>query len=376
MNSRKVCHLTSVHIPFDTRIFHKEAKTLVRGNYEVVLIAQHETYEKVKGITIVPLPAPKNKFDRITRTTCRLLILALKERAQVYHFHDPELLPVGVILKLFTKAKVIYDVHEDYPKKIRDKEWLNNAAVAKTAAFLVGVLERITAVMFDRIITVIEDIAERFPEKKTIVIKNYVSLQTIDKIEPREKSSEAFIVIYCGRLSKKRGITEIITAMEFIEGSVELWLIGKWDTQDFEKKCMNLKGWKYTKYFGIKNLEDVYSFNKSADIGLHCVYKNDYYLKALPTKVFEYAACRLPVIMTYCKYWETIFGNFAIFADPYDPRDIAQKISQMINNRDSRKKLGEKGRECIEKRYNWEIEGRKLLNVYEDILGNEVTNEI
>ncbi len=372
MKQIKVCHLTSVHTPFDTRIFHKEAKTLARGKYKVVLIAQHTIKEEVDGITIVPLPVPKNKFDRIFRTTWLLLLRALKEQAHIYHFHDPELLPVGVILKLFTRAKVIYDVHEDYSEKIADKEWLGNTAFAKTSAFLVSLFERLAGVMFDRIVAVIEDISIRFPENKTIVIKNYVSLEMIDKVKPYEKRNDRVIVIYAGRLSRKRGISEIITAMEYVEEQAELWLLGKWDTPEFEKECMSLKGWEHTKYLGKRNLEDVYSFYKIADIGLHCVYKNDYYMKGLPTKVFEYAACRLPVIMTYCEDWEEMFGDFAVFADTFDPRDIAKKISLLSHDKKLRESLGEKARKLIEKAFNWEIEEGKLLGLYKDILKDEV----
>jgi len=42
---RKVCILTTVHPAFDTRIFHKQAKTLVRAGYDVTLIAQHDKNE-------------------------------------------------------------------------------------------------------------------------------------------------------------------------------------------------------------------------------------------------------------------------------------------------------------------------------------------
>lgn len=41
----KVCILTSVHQVFDDRIFHKEAKTLVKAEYDVTLIAQHNKNE-------------------------------------------------------------------------------------------------------------------------------------------------------------------------------------------------------------------------------------------------------------------------------------------------------------------------------------------
>jgi hypothetical protein len=108
----KVCILTSVHPVFDTRIFQKEAKTLKEAGYKVVLIAQHEKEEIVDGIKIIPLKKSKNRFWRIV-DDWKLLQKALREKANIYHFHDPELIPFIILLKIRTEAKIIYDVHED-----------------------------------------------------------------------------------------------------------------------------------------------------------------------------------------------------------------------------------------------------------------------
>jgi len=60
----KVCILTVVHQPFNTRVFHKEAKTLTKAGYDVILIAQHNKDEIVDGVKIIALPKPKNRSMR------------------------------------------------------------------------------------------------------------------------------------------------------------------------------------------------------------------------------------------------------------------------------------------------------------------------
>ena len=173
--SAKVCILTTVHPSFDTRIFYKEAKTLARAGYEVALIAQHDKNEVVDRVKIIALPKPRNRFTRIFSLTWRAFRLALRERANVYHFHDPELLPIGVILKFFTSAKVIYDVHEDVPQQILTKYWVP-ARLRKPLAAFFNVFEKLLTRMLDAVIVATEGIAKKFREHNPVVIHNYPHL--------------------------------------------------------------------------------------------------------------------------------------------------------------------------------------------------------
>ncbi len=121
---KKVCHITTVHPSFDKRIFHKECKTLAKAGYDVILIAQHEKDEVVDKIKIIALPKPKNGFERILFSSQKAYKLALKQKVDIYHFHDPEFLPWAIKLKKKTGTKIIYDVHEDYPEQILSKHWI------------------------------------------------------------------------------------------------------------------------------------------------------------------------------------------------------------------------------------------------------------
>src|SRR6266852_8296265 len=112
---RRVCVLTSVHSPFDVRIFHKECKALVQAGYRVSMVAPHEEDMVVEGVAIRAVPRSRRRIWRMTGTALHVLRKALAEQADVYHFHDPELIPVGLFLRACGK-KVVYDIHEDVPQ--------------------------------------------------------------------------------------------------------------------------------------------------------------------------------------------------------------------------------------------------------------------
>src|SRR5207302_1599961 len=106
----RVCHLTSVHPVYDTRIFEKECVSLVAAGYDVHLVAPAAESKRVRGVTIVAVPPARSRLGRATVTTARVLVRALQIRARVYHLHDPELIPVGIVLRALGQ-KVIYDAH-------------------------------------------------------------------------------------------------------------------------------------------------------------------------------------------------------------------------------------------------------------------------
>ena len=167
---------------------------------------------------------------------------------------------------------------------------------------------------------------------------------------------------------KIRGIKEIVQAMEFVGDRAELWLLGKWENEEFEKECRSLKGWQYTKYLGYKKLEEVYGYMKKSNIGIAILYPIKNYLNSLPVKAFEYMSCSLPIIMSNFPYWQEIFKDCALFADPKDPKDIATKIEYLLKNPGIAKKLGTRGRNLVEKKCSWEAESKKLINLYEELL--------
>src|SRR3954447_3791623 len=120
----KVAHLTTLHPAFDNRVFLRECRSLARAGYEVVLVAPHEEAETVDGVRIRPVPKSRSRIDRLLRQGFRVYRCAVDEQADLYHFHDPDLLPWALLLRLRTGRPVVYDVHEDYVTSFTYKPYL------------------------------------------------------------------------------------------------------------------------------------------------------------------------------------------------------------------------------------------------------------
>jgi hypothetical protein len=112
--------------------------------------------------------------------TFRVLVLSFKERAKFYHFHDPERLPAGLILKIFSNAKVLYDVHEDVFMQILDKQWLGSLFMRKLVANLYNLLERFSVYFIDYVVFSTEHIKKKYKSSRTIAIRNLPIIRFID----------------------------------------------------------------------------------------------------------------------------------------------------------------------------------------------------
>ena len=358
----KVCILTSVHYPFDTRIFHKEAKTLRSAGYEVILIAQHKKEETVDGIKIIPLKKPRNRVERMTKIVWQAYRAALTTDADIYHFHDPELIPIGLLLKGGGK-KVIYDIHEDAPKQNLSKTYIPKY-LRKPISFFIEAIEAFSAKRFDGVITATPFINERFLKMgaNAVNINNYPIVSELS-VEDSNWEKKERAVCYVGGIAKIRGAFEMVQAI----GKTDYQLILAGDFEPgLEERLRQLHGWKKVEALGFVYRNGVRDAMSRSIAGLVLFHPEPNHIDSQPNKMFEYMSAGLPVIASNFSLWkEIVEGNkCGICVDPLNPREIAEAIQWMIEHPNEAKAMGENGRRAVEERYNWENEEKKLLELY------------
>ncbi len=369
----RVAHLTSVHPCFDTRIFHKQVKTLAKAGYNVTLIAQHRKNETINGIKIIALPRPKNRFQRVFGLTFRVLILAIKQKADIYHFHDPELIPAGIVLKILGK-RVIYDVHEDYGKSILLSYYLPKY-IRGVIATTVDLIERFASKYFNNIIAATDNILEKFSyHKGATVIHNFPILSKfIEETENSVNDSDTFNLIYVGGLAEERGITEMVQSLEYLNSpkkNIKLILCGDFSPRSYEEKVKVLKGFEKVEYPGWIKPEDAWLRMTQADAGIVCFHPEENHINAMPNKLFEYMAAGLPVIASNFPLWKRIVedNKCGICVDPLKPEEISKAIEYLVEHIEIRREMGKNGNRIVLEKYNWEKECMKLLQIYEGMV--------
>ena len=263
-----VAHLTSVHPPFDTRIFVKECCSLAAAGRDVALVACHRCDEIVDGVQIYALTKHEGRLRRMLVTQFEVLRRARESEAEIVHIHDPELIPVAVLLKA-SGRRVIYDVHEDLPKQITAKEWIWRGVRYPVAQFA-RCAEWVADLLFDGIVAVTPQIADRFSAHKTILVQNYPLTHELYPATPTPYSQRPPVAAYIGGITRIRGAHELVDAMDQLRGGIaaRLELAGPFSSLNLQNELKQRPGWEAVSYLGIIDRKGVCDTLSRARVGL------------------------------------------------------------------------------------------------------------
>jgi glycosyltransferase involved in cell wall biosynthesis len=124
-------------------------------------------------------------------------------------------------------------------------------------------------------------------------------------------------------------------------------------------------------FTGWINFKQIPQFLENANIGillLQPVSLNNF--MGLPNKLFDYMAAGIPTVACHFPNISKIVNetNCGILVDPTDVEAIARAIIYLIENPDEAEIMGHNGRNAFERKYNWEMMERRLLDIYSKLL--------
>lgn len=369
----RVVHLTSAHPAFDVRIFVKECRSIAAQGFDVRLVVPHTGDQLVDGVRIHAVPPPSGRLDRMTRTSLRVVRQALRLKADVYHFHDPELIPAALFLT-WAGHTVVYDVHEDAARALMSpsRSYLPRR-IKPFVAWLFDRLERFAARRFHACVAATPAIAARLGAigARTTTVNNFPLPGELAAPAQDHWASRPAAVAYIGVIAPGRGLREMTEAMGRVRGPAEvrLKLAGTFSSGADRERATTLAGWRHVDECGQVDRAAVASLLRQVRAGLVLFHPDPNHVEAQPNKLFEYMSAGLPVIASDFPLWRELIERerCGLLVDPLDVDAIARAIEFVVTHTEEAEAMGRRGRLAVERTYNWSSESRKLIALYQSL---------
>lgn len=374
----KILFLTQTNIDEDSRIIKQmsalanSGKTVVGlGVYSKEGTKKSNLKSKVKTSLvhirskyISFLPKPIVHFFSLIELIIKMFFKSIKEKPSIVHCNDTLVLPLGVLIKIFTKSKLIYDAHELES---------NRNGLSSFLGKLTLYVEKFLWKWVDALIVVSPSIEEWYHLnigiKPSAVILNSPVL--LDKDNSNHDylrklyniPDESKIFIYIGILGNGRGIDLILNA--FSKKSVKSHVVFLGYGELYNKINTYSKKYGNIHFHSAVPHEEVVSICKSADVGL-CLIENvslsDYL--CLPNKLFEYSFSGIPVLASEFPDMKKIIDEYGIgFYCDLNIDSICEKIISIEEN----DVLHDFDLSSLYP-LSWKYQEIKLLNLYSEVL--------
>ncbi len=376
----KVVIVTPAHPTYaDVRVFQKEARTLESEGYNVTLFAKAEGRDEPfvdDGIRVVPLDFPSR--GHMVSALPGLARHLLREKADIYHLHNPFSLPLVMALKAAGR-KVVYDVHEDFTRRVRLRGWIPRL-LRPSAGVSVGMLEKVAGSIVDAVIVSQPDVADRFGPKAVLILNAPVVKGALIKkalafgtelTETMIHPDGAARLVYIGGISRSRGLFNMVELVEKLNNirPARLWLLGHSDATDISR-ARELDGWKYVDFLGLRPQHEAFGYISRSDVALALLLDEGGHRDASPNKLYEYMAVGTPFVSSDYAFWREGLADDTggLFVEPTDDEAPLASILQLLDNPTAAQEMAERGRVYVTDHFNWDREGQKLLDVYEKLL--------
>jgi glycosyltransferase involved in cell wall biosynthesis len=364
-------HLTTAHGSTDTRIFDKEAKTLVEAGFDAGIVAHDTPKEPLDGVKFYSLGTASSRVER-WQSIRDVVRIATEVDASIYHFHDPELIPVGVYLSYTTDGAIVYDVHENFSHVALMREWIPNW-ISRALSTAIPITERTAARRFDAVIAVSDWIGDPFREIAETVrtIHNFPKTTSMPSVDDTIETTAECTLCFVGGLSDVRGIHRMLDLLRQLVADgvdAELWALGSWmpdvDREAAEQFIETHELGDRVTFPGYLEYEEMFCYLESADVGL-ALYDVEHCKFAIPTKFFEYLYAGLPVVTTpVTAVSEFLPPEYQYVVPEGDIEGAAIAVQRALNTDHDKIAI----QEAVEERYSWEQEAEKLIDLYDRLL--------
>ena len=369
----RVCQLTTGHSLDDERILHRIARSAREFGCESVIAGPGDGTLAFPTIEMISYPQLNHRLGPLGRLFVWIPVLwwSLRNRQDLYHIHDPDLVLVGLVLKLL-RRKVIYDVHDDYEASFKDR-LASQPFLLKWVPSCWWWFERRAAEAFDGVVVADRHLAAKFSRCEAVLLGNFPDHQFTASANTDAETT--FNLLYVGGVTRARGVGVALEALRKLSfPDIRLHIVGSANEASLLEA---LQDEPRVVLHGRVPWTDLKRHYERAHVGLALYQPLEGFLYCPgenAVKVIEYMAAGIPVLTSDFPGLRAFVEGQGIgqVVKPDDPAAVAAVIDVLYHDDRLRRRLGTKGRTLFESEYNWERHKGRLLELYRRVLERKV----
>jgi glycosyltransferase involved in cell wall biosynthesis len=370
----KICHLSPEN-GRDNRAYVRQALPTSSYGLSTSIVGPHGVQDSIQKVQFIPLANSRNRVLRMLRAP-KGVFRALRQKADIYHVHNPENIPAGLLLKFLFRKRVVYDSREDFPAMMLNKTYLS-PGLRKLAQQAVFKAERLAANYFDGFVTADAGTLRphaKYGQSRKLVFYNLPNLEFFPQPVNGDKS---FDLVYRGGLSERAGTFVLLDAVRLLTDQgfrTTLLMFGYTDNDEVQRAITDrihaLQLEQQVTLAGRIPHDQMAATLGQARIAVSPLLENPKFLNNIPVKVFESWACELPVVSSDLPPIRPFYerDQYHLLVKPGDPRALGRAIADLLDRPDDILRIGKQCRQKVIERYNNAIEIRKLLCFYRRVL--------
>lgn len=404
--SKKICMILDHVFPPDIRV-EKEARALIEAGFEVHLLCRRKgsevLSEQLSGIHIhrFEYNPPKNMGGHYlsyyflfvdNRWLKNIKATINRIEPDFFHVHDLPLVKTCLKAAKAENIPVIFDLHENWPEalkvlkkprssskitwlrdRIRNQLFFNPSRNKK--------LESLCIRDAEHLVVVVEEQKDRLTkegvsENKITVVKNSEDMSffksiLLDKTVQNQYEGK-FIISYVGGFSFARGLTTLVKAFSHVCQKMEnahLLLVGDGeDKVNLERLAKNLGISENVSFTGWVDFRLVPTYISISNVCVIPHESSGHTETTIPHKLFQYMGLAKPLVVTDVSPLKRIVEEIGsgLVVESGNATEMAEAILKLQDNSLSAT-MGQRGKEAVEKKYNWATDANELISLYQNI---------
>jgi len=217
------------------------------------------------------------------------------------------------------------------------------------------------------------------PVEKLTEVMNSPDLRVVGPPQD-EADLDPSLVVYHGTVAKRHGLESAVRAIDLARRDgrdTTLFIAGDGDDAGRIEELIGELGLEDAVTFQrrLVMLEELVPTLRRAQVGVIPLVPDSFTRYMLPVKLLEYAALRVPVIVTRTSTIEAYFDDSCVaFVGPEDPEAIAREIADIASDPNRRRDLTTNAGKVVAQ-HSWDEERKRYLGIVDEILRQSQARE-